>query len=76
VATLKSHPDHPQHGSFGRISFPLAKQTPALQAADLLVHLTYRHVLARMEKHNWFTKPSEILATLNSNRRNAEGLCY
>lgn len=30
----------------GTIAFPLAKETPQLQAADLLVHLTYKHILA------------------------------
>jgi len=44
----------------GMAQFPLASETPELQAADLLVHLTYQHMNDWMG-HGKVSTPSEIL---------------
>lgn len=75
-STLSGWPHHPYHEHFGDISFPLAKDTPALQAADLLVHLTYLHMLDRMKAGNWYVIPSEVVRILNANVRERADLCY
>ena len=41
----------------GDPAFPLAKETPQLQAADLFAHLTYRHMTERNEANDWNTPP-------------------
>lgn len=50
----------------GSPHFPLAKETPELQAADLLVHLTYQHILRWLE-HGKAAEPCELLATCLAN---------
>jgi hypothetical protein len=45
----------------GDPSFPRAKETPSLQAADLLVHLTYQHMLERHAADDWNVLPSGLL---------------
>jgi hypothetical protein len=47
----------------GDPSFPLAKQTPQLQAADLLSLLTYRHMQERLAANDWTVGPKGMLAT-------------
>jgi hypothetical protein len=43
--------------------FPLAKETPQLQAADFLSLLTYRHMTERYTANDWSVMPTELLAT-------------
>jgi hypothetical protein len=74
--TLKSNPDHPFRERFGDISFPMAKETPALQAADLLSYLTYSHMLERAKTKAWYANPPEVVRILLSNLRAAGDLCY
>jgi hypothetical protein len=50
-------------GRLGDPAFPLAKATPQLQAADLLVHLTYRYMLERHAANDWNVVPSGLLLT-------------
>jgi|GEM_PF-1667440 hypothetical protein len=54
----------------GDISFPLAKKTPQLQAADLLVNLTYHHAIARLNDGKWDeVMPPELLQKCLSSLR-------
>jgi len=47
----------------GDVAFPLAKETPQLQAADLLVHLIYKDVLRRKDEGRLGTGlPAPLLA--------------
>jgi hypothetical protein len=75
-STLSGWPHHPYHGQFGGISFPLAKDTPGLQAADFLVHLTYLHMLDRMTAKNWYVSPPQVVRILQTNIRDREDLCF
>jgi len=56
----------------GEPSFPLASQTPQLQAADLLVHLTYHHMLERHEAQDWKVQPSGLLRHCLRNLRSRD----
>jgi hypothetical protein len=47
----------------GDPSFPLASETPQLQAADLLVHLTYLHILEHLKEKGRGIQPSGNLRT-------------
>ncbi len=47
----------------GATSFPLAKEMPPLQAADLLSFLTYRHMQERLDADDWMVEPQGLLAT-------------
>ena len=43
--------------------FPLAKNTPQLQAADFLALLTYRHMTERHAANDWSVLPTGLLPT-------------
>jgi hypothetical protein len=60
----------------GNSDFPLAKQTPELQAADLYCFLTYQHMLERHKAHDWDVRPSGLLANCLKNMRSAEDHAY
>jgi hypothetical protein len=47
----------------GDPAFPLARETPQLQAADLFVHLTYQHMLERHAANDWNVTPTGSLLT-------------
>lgn len=49
----KNDPFSPFREALGEIDFPEAKHTPALQAADLLVHLSYQYGLGMMRDNCW-----------------------
>jgi hypothetical protein len=51
----------------GEIAFPLAKETPQLQAADLLTYLTYEHVTERLHANDWSVPPKSLLAQCLAN---------
>jgi hypothetical protein len=55
---------------FGTIAFPLARETPGLQAADLFSHLSYKHMLERRHTGDWKTPPNALLLALLHNRKN------
>jgi len=59
----------PTKNRVGDPAFPAAKETPQLQAADLLVHLTYRHVLERQAADNWNVEPRGLLRACLRNLR-------
>ena len=57
----------------GTIAFPLARETPHLQAADLFSYLAYRHML---EHEDWTTRASGPLAMLVRNRKTANDVSF
>jgi hypothetical protein len=50
----------------GTISFPLAKETPQLQAADLLAFLTKQRMEECHAKGDWYVLPNSWLASCNA----------
>jgi hypothetical protein len=52
----------------GDADFPMASQTPQLQAADLFVHLTYQRILQHYSSGDWAAAPvSDMLANCVKN---------
>src|SRR5215469_11377129 len=51
----KADPHSPRREQLGDIDFPEAKHTPQLQAADLLVHLSYLYALDMIKRDSWGT---------------------
>jgi hypothetical protein len=49
----KADPFAPFREELGDIAFPPAKATAQLQAADLLVHLSYQYALEMMKNNSW-----------------------
>lgn len=49
----KADPNSPRRERLGTIDFPEAKETPQLQAADFLVHLTYLFALEMIQRNSW-----------------------
>jgi hypothetical protein len=47
----------------GDAYFPLASQTPQLQAADLFSYLSYRHMQERLAANDWLVLPTGLLGT-------------
>ena len=60
----------------GEISFPMAKETPQLQAADLLTFLTYQHVIERIQEKDWRVPPNSLLARCLTNAQMDEQVYY
>jgi len=60
----------------GEAAFPLAKETPQLQAADLYCFLTYQHMLERRAANDWRVQPSGLLGHCLKNIRSAEDHAY
>jgi hypothetical protein len=58
----------------GDPAFPLAKETPQLQAADLLAYLTYLYMQERHAANDWTVAPDGLLATCLQNRRSPDDL--
>jgi hypothetical protein len=77
-STLKENDEYEHHNRFGDISFPLAKETPALQAADLLVHTLYLDMLHKAAGHSLrlMARPSPFLWVLIQHVRHADDLVY
>jgi hypothetical protein len=67
----KSSPD-----KFGAIAFPLAKETPELQLADLFSYMSYRHMLERSRTGDWNTPPGRILLGLLRHRKSPFDTSY
>jgi len=66
-STLRNNPFHPFSERFGEISFPLAKETPALQAADFHCYLSYRYMMERSKLNNWNVQPPDVIKLLLTN---------
>ena len=77
-SNLKENDEHEYHDRFGDISFPLAKETPALQAADLLVHTVYLDMLRKTTGHTLrlMARPSPFLRVLIQHIKHADDLVY
>lgn len=60
----------------GDAAFPLASETPQLQAADLFVHLSYQHMLERHAAGNWDVMPTGMLLDCIKNVRALEDLRF
>jgi hypothetical protein len=73
-AKIKTDPPRPHSewtskSRVGDIAFPMASETPELQAADLLAHLTYLHMVERNKLKDWNSKPGGMLALCLKNTR-------
>jgi hypothetical protein len=68
---LKNNPDSEweNKNQLGDISFPMASETPELQAADLLAYLTYLHLVGRIKTGRGPSKPTGLLAMCLRNNR-------
>ena len=64
-----SHSEWKKKDRLGDIAFPMASETPELQAADLLAYLTYLHLRERIRFNKGPVKPSGLLATCLKNTR-------
>jgi len=67
--TFKSDPLAPSRKSLGKLLFPKARETPQLQAADLLAHLTYLDMQQRMRGGGWDRPPGGLLSKCIRNDR-------
>jgi hypothetical protein len=56
----------------GDIFFPMASETPELQAADLLAYLTYLHLVGRIKAGIGPLKPNGLLALCLRNSRSQD----
>jgi hypothetical protein len=56
----------------GDPSFPPAKETPQLQAADLYCFLTYKHMMERYAAKDWTVQPSGLLLNCLRNMRSRD----
>jgi hypothetical protein len=54
----------PEHSRIGTSTYPLAKETPELQAADFFAYLTYSDMLDRLNNNKWKTRPPDLLGSL------------
>lgn len=69
-------PEWPEKKRLGDPAYPLASETPQLQAADFLVHLSYKHMLERLTAKDWSVVPSEPLLTCIRNAKRPESLMF
>jgi hypothetical protein len=60
---------HSSEKKLGTIAFPLASETPHLQAADLFSHLGYQHMLERKQTRDFTTMPSQPIQVMLRNRK-------
>lgn len=63
-------------GRLGKPRFPIAKQTPELQAADLLALLSYRHMCERYKAKDWRVRPAGLLLTCLTNSKSIHDHVY
>jgi hypothetical protein len=75
-STLRKNPDHPFSERFGDISFPMAKQNPALQAADFHCYLSYSYLLERSKPNRWHMQPSDVIKLLLTNIKDPSDACF
>jgi Protein of unknown function (DUF3800) len=78
IKTTQPRPDSEwtSKSRLGDISFPMASETPELQAADLLAHLTYLHMVERNRLNDWGVKPGGLLALCLHNSRSQRDHAY
>lgn len=61
---------------FGGMHFPLAKETPRLQVADLFSYLTYIRMLEGQKTRDFDAVPNELMSALLSNRKELNDTTY
>jgi hypothetical protein len=76
VNQIKSDPIAPYKDRIGTVQFPPAKETPQLQAADLLVYLTYTDMQERHLNNGWDEQPSGLLKICLQKARVREDFVY
>lgn len=69
INQIKADPIALYADRLGTIQFPEAKGLPALQAADLLVHLTYLDMQKRIATNGWLEQPTGLLRTCLKNMK-------
>ncbi len=74
---IRDNPLSPARERLGDPGFPQAKETSQLQAADLLVHLSYLDVQARLGAKNWELPIPDLLRMCLKNARTVQDfVCY
>jgi len=73
---IQADPLAPYRDRIGSVSFPPAKDTPPLQAADLLSHLTYLDVQERIATNGWDKHPTGLLKMCLANRLMQDDTVY
>jgi hypothetical protein len=73
---LLEHPETKYYDRIGSLDFPLANNSPPLQAADFLVHLTYRDMIERIETNGWLVPPPSPLGEVLQRARSLEDFYY
>ena len=74
---ILAHPYARVHNQIGRSpAFPLAKETPQLQAADLLAYVSYLDMTDRLKNNSWDEIPDTYLRLLIENRKCMNDFCY
>jgi hypothetical protein len=76
---LKENNIHQFQERFGTIAFPDAKDTPALQAADLMCHVVYQDMLKRLHDgtlHTLEKEPSDLVRLLLNNKRTNDDINF
>src|ERR1035437_8570438 len=62
-------PHHEYNDRLGDVSYPLASQTPQLQAADCLALMTYQYMLEKYRKQDWeMMPPPKLVACVSKTR--------
>jgi hypothetical protein len=65
-----------QHARIGPSAYPLAKETPELQAADFFAYLTYVDMMERLSKNTWKQRPPDLLGSLLMQARSNDDFQY
>jgi hypothetical protein len=65
-----------QHQRIGTSAYPLAKETPELQAADFFAYLTYLDMLDRLKNDAWQQRPPDLLGSLLIRARSHDDFQY
>jgi Protein of unknown function (DUF3800) len=75
---LRDSGQHVYQERFGTIAYPDAKNTPALQAADLLVHMVYLDMVNRARQTALYSipKPSNLIRLLLNNMRHKDDVVF
>ena len=73
---LKGNPLHPFRERFGKILFPMAKETPALQAADFHCYLSYSYLLEKSQSASGQLQPSDVIKILLTNIKDRSDACF
>jgi hypothetical protein len=60
----------------GTVAYPAARETPQLQAADLLVHLYYKDVVRRNATNSWDSPHPPLLSALLGRYLSAKDVCH